>query len=235
MNASLQQRNELREKSLGGELSAEEQATLETVSARFDAHSLDLRDQQSSDIAEIRSIIDRHRDTAELHLGGVPMIVADSIDFIRSDLGKFGVGVLAFLVLILGFAFRSPRWILLPLATCAAVGVTMVGFLGWSGWAITVVSSNFISVLLIITLSPGIMVTPWNSVSSPLTPQQGHSRISIESLLSDTYLGLHGYCFDNYRHAHRYRVGRILSISKRVSQSPRARCSCCYGRPRQTT
>jgi predicted RND superfamily exporter protein len=82
----LRQRNELREKSIQRQLSADEQATLAAVSAEFDAHSLKLRDQQSSDIAEIRSIIDRHRDTAELYLGGVPMIVSDSIDFIRHDL-----------------------------------------------------------------------------------------------------------------------------------------------------
>jgi predicted RND superfamily exporter protein len=152
----LQQRNELREKSLDSELSAEEQATLESVSERFDAHSLKLRDQQSSDIAEIRSIVDRHRDTAELHLGGVPMIVSDSIDFIRHDLMTFGVGVLCFLVVILAVAFRKPRWVILPMLACGAAGVVMVGFLGLVDWPVTVVSSNFMSLLLILTLSLAI-------------------------------------------------------------------------------
>ena len=152
----LQKRNELREKSLNSELSAEEQATLESVSARFDAHSLKLRDQQSEDIAEIRSIVDRHRDTAELHLGGVPMIVSDSIDFIRHDLVTFGVGVLCFLVVILSVAFRKPRWVVLPMLACGAVGVVMVGFLGLVDWPVTVVSSNFMSLLLILTLSLAI-------------------------------------------------------------------------------
>ena len=152
----LQQRNELREKSLDSELSAEEQATLESVSERFEAHSLKLRDQQSSDIAEIRSIVDRHRDTAELHLGGVPMIVSDSIDFIRHDLMTFGVGVLCFLVVILAVAFRKPRWVILPMLACGAAGVVMVGFLGLVDWPVTVVSSNFMSLLLILTLSLAI-------------------------------------------------------------------------------
>ncbi|HSM29991.1 MAG TPA: MMPL family transporter [Woeseiaceae bacterium] len=152
----LQKRNELREKSLNSKLSAEEQATLESVSARFDAHSLKLRDQQSEDIAEIRSIVDRHRDTAELHLGGVPMIVSDSIDFIRHDLVTFGVGVLCFLVVILSVAFRKPRWVVLPMLACGAVGVVMVGFLGLVDWPVTVVSSNFMSLLLILTLSLAI-------------------------------------------------------------------------------
>ena len=152
----LQQRNELREKSLESNLSVGEQATLESVSAQFDAHSLKLRNQQSSDIAEIRGIIDRHRDTAELHLGGVPMIVSDSIDFIRHDLMTFGIGVLCFLVVILAIAFRKPRWVILPMLACGAAGVTMVGFLGLVDWPVTVVSSNFMSLLLILTLSLAI-------------------------------------------------------------------------------
>jgi hypothetical protein len=100
----LKQRNELREKNLLGVLSPDEQEKLDAVSAQFDVHSIKLRDKQSNDIAEVRSIIDRHRDTAELHLGGVPMIVSDSIDFIRHDLLTFGIGVLCFLIVILAHA-----------------------------------------------------------------------------------------------------------------------------------
>ena len=126
----LEQRNQLREKNLRGDLTSREQATLDAVSAQFDAHSLVMRDQQSNDIAEVRSIIDRHRDSAELHLGGVPMIVSDSIDYIRHDLLTFGIGVLCFLIVILAAAFRKPRWVILPMLACAAAGVIMVGFLG---------------------------------------------------------------------------------------------------------
>jgi predicted RND superfamily exporter protein len=127
----LRQRNELREKNLLGALSPDEQEKLDAVSAQFDVHSIKLRNQQSNDIAEVRSIIDRHRDTGELHLGGVPMIVSDSIDFIRHDLLTFGIGVLCFLIVILAF-------------------------LGFVDWPVTVVSSNFISLLLILTLSLAI-------------------------------------------------------------------------------
>lgn len=109
--------------------------------------------QLRKDLAEVRRVLDDHRDRAELYLGGVPMIVADSIAFIESDLVTFGAGVSAFLVLLLGVAFRKPRWIVLPLLTCAAAACVMVGVLGWLDWPVTVVSSNFISLLLIMTLS----------------------------------------------------------------------------------
>jgi len=152
----LKQRNELREASLERDLTAEEQATLDAVSAEFDAHGRKLQERQSTDIAEIRRIIARHQDTADLHLGGVPMIVSDSIEFIRHDLMTFGLGVLCFLVVILAAAFRKPRWVLLPLLACAAAGTIMVGFLGLVDWPVTVVSSNFMSLLLILTLSLAI-------------------------------------------------------------------------------
>ncbi len=95
----------------------------------------------------------RHQVEADLYLGGIPMITADSIDFVRHDLLTFGIGVLCLLVMILAVAFRKPRWVLLPVLTCFATGVILVGFLGLTDWPVTVVSSNFISLLLIITLS----------------------------------------------------------------------------------
>jgi len=182
----LQQRNELREKTLESNLSVGEQATLESVSAQFDAHSLKLRNQQSSDIAEIRGIIDRHRDTAELHLGGVPMIVSDSIDFIRHDLMTFGIGVLCFLVVILAIAFRKPRWVILPMLACGAAGVTMVGFLGLVDWPVTVVSSNFMSLLLILTLSLAIHLVVRYRELHEQSPDAGQEELVREMVRAKT-------------------------------------------------
>jgi predicted RND superfamily exporter protein len=182
----LKQRNDLREKSLQSELTAEEEAKLDAVSAQFDANSLELRDQQSDDIAEVRGIIDRHRDKAELHLGGVPMIVSDSIDFIRHDLLTFGVGVLCFLVVILAVAFRKPRWVILPMLACAATGVIMVGFLGLVDWPVTVVSSNFMSLLLILTLSLAIHLVVRYRELHEASPDAGQEVLVREMVRAKT-------------------------------------------------
>ena len=182
----LEQRNQLREKNLRGELTSREQATLDAVSAQFDAHSLVMRDQQSNDIAEVRSIIDRHRDSAELHLGGVPMIVSDSIDYIRHDLLTFGIGVLCFLIVILAAAFRKPRWVILPMLACAAAGVIMVGFLGLVDWPVTVVSSNFMSLLLILTLSLAIHLIVRYRELHEASPEAGQEALVREMVRSKT-------------------------------------------------
>ncbi|TDJ28464.1 MAG: transporter [Gammaproteobacteria bacterium] len=135
------------------EKAANHQQRLNALSSEIKVLNLAQNEQQSQTIRQVRAIMDRHRENATLYLGGVPMIVADSIDFIRSDLKVFGVGVIAFIFVILTLSFRSPRWVLLPLTTCLTSALVMIGYLGWVQWPVTVVSSNFVSLLLIITLS----------------------------------------------------------------------------------
>ncbi len=146
-------RDALREILLQRTLTKKEAEELRQASEAFDAHVAAQMEFERSDIAQVRQILAEHTDTADLHLGGVPMIAADSIAFIRNDLIVFGLAIVGFLVVLLLLAFRRPRWVILPLLTCFATGLTMIGFLGMQGWTVTVVSSNFLSLLLIITLS----------------------------------------------------------------------------------
>ncbi len=149
----LHERNQLREKRLLEKLSPKEKKELLKVTRQFETHSAALQNQQSQDIATVRSIMGKHKHRAELFLGGVPMITTDSIGFVQHDLITFGVGVFCFLLLILTVAFRQPRWVFFPTLTCLTAGLVTIGFLGYADWPVTVVSSNFISLLLIITLS----------------------------------------------------------------------------------
>jgi len=147
------ERDLLIEKKLRDTLDPDEQLRLDSL--RLEVKNINSTSQKALDqtIRKVREIMDAHRDVATLYLGGVPMIVADSIDYIRGDLKVFGAGVIGFIVVILSLSFRSFRWVLLPLATCITSVLVMIGLLGWLQWPVTVVSSNFISLLLIITLS----------------------------------------------------------------------------------
>ncbi|MBW7472830.1 MMPL family transporter [Marinobacter sp. M216] len=149
----LQQRNELRDKVAGGKASDAERAQLETVRQTFIDYTGKLGQERDATIATVRTILDRYRDQAEIHLGGVPMIVSDMIRFIQNDLSTFGFGVLAFLLLTLAIIFRQWRWVLIPTLCCGFTVWLMVGFLGWAQWPVTVISANFIALLLIMTLS----------------------------------------------------------------------------------
>jgi uncharacterized protein len=149
----LKQRDRLWEKAGNSDLSADEHAHVASLSARIKHENTRLQAQMQADIAAVRAILAQHRTHADLHLGGVPMVASDMIDYIRSDISVFGVGVGIFIILLLAVAFRRLRWILVPLLICALTVLGTVGWLGLMDWRVTVVSSNFISLLLIITLS----------------------------------------------------------------------------------
>src|SRR6056297_1394291 len=146
-------RDALRVKDGESGLAPEERGELELLDRQISARADVLREREARVIAEIREVLDRFRDQATIHLGGVPMIAVDSIAFIRSDLTTFGVAVGAFIILILAVAFRRWQWVALPVATCAGTVVGMIGLLGLLGWPVTVVSSNFVSLLLILNLA----------------------------------------------------------------------------------
>ncbi len=148
-----ERRDDLRGRNWSDGLTAEQSSELADLESAIDAMTQALIRQEEQDIASVREIMRRHGNTATLHLGGVPMIVADSIDFIRNDLVVFGSGVLVFLIVILASAFKKKRWIFLPLLTCAATCVFMLGLLGLLDWRVTVVSSNFLALLLILCLA----------------------------------------------------------------------------------
>ncbi len=152
----LSRREALREKGQHRQLTDEEAVELETISDEFQQYSILVAARESRDIGMIRAIMNEHRSSAVMHLGGIPMITSDMIDFIRHDLLVFGVGVIVFLIAMMAIIFRKPRYILLPLFCCLITVIFMVGYLGMVDWRVTVVSSNFISLLLIITLSLNI-------------------------------------------------------------------------------
>jgi len=119
-------------------------------------HNRSAADLLHQDIESIRDIVATFRDQGELHLGGVPMIADDIVRFVSNDLVLFGSAVFLLIVLTLTVIFRQVRWVVLPLICASAVVLAMLGLLGWWRWPVTVISSNFISLLLILTLSMNI-------------------------------------------------------------------------------
>ena len=110
-------------------------------------------------ISEIRDVINKYGENAKIHLGGIPMIADDMMSFIKSDIIVFGIGVFIFIVLTLWFIFRNLKWVLMPLLGCATSVVIMIGLLGFIGWKVTVISSNFIALMLILNMAMNIHVT----------------------------------------------------------------------------
>ncbi len=147
------QRDTLRIKRDTEGLSPEEIIELERVSKEFLDYRTIRAAEEHARVADIRTKMAKFKDRAEVFLGGPSMITADMVDFIKSDLNVFGTGIVLFIIITLAVIFRQFRWVLLPLATCILSVEIILGYLSWIDWRLTVISSNFVSLLLIITLA----------------------------------------------------------------------------------
>ena len=146
-------RDTLRIKRDADGLTSKEAIELEDVSKKF----LDYRTLRAAEererVADIRERMSKFKGDAQVFLGGPSMITADMVDFIKSDLKIFGAGILLFIIATLAVIFRQLRWVVLPLITCVLAVEIILGYLSWIDWRLTVISSNFVSLLLIITLA----------------------------------------------------------------------------------
>lgn len=150
------QRNELLFKDNEQGLTDEEQEKLDQILVEYTAQKNEIDRVNHENIESVRLLLDKYGEYGKFHLGGVTMITDDMITFIKNDLIVFGVGVFLFLVGMLTIIFRKPRWVILPLLSCFYAGLLMLGLLGLVGWNVTVISSNFISLMLIITMSMNV-------------------------------------------------------------------------------
>ena len=104
-------------------------------------------------INEVRNITNNYKDNGEIFLGGGAMIAHDTIKMIQQDLLTFGVAVFFMFVLILSIIFKQFRWVAIPLISACLSALFTTGLISWMGWKVTVVSANFIALLMIIGIS----------------------------------------------------------------------------------
>ena len=178
----LEARNSLRLIKLERELSRAELEQLAQASQVFTQYQSAANNARAQHIRIIREVMDAHREHAELFLGGPSMVATDMIDFIRKDLIVFGLGILLLLVVTLAVIFRQARWVLLPLLACSITAFVTTGLLGLLDWPITVISSNYISLLLIITLSMNIHLIVRYRLIQAEQPSQSHHQLIVQTM-----------------------------------------------------
>ena len=122
----------------------------------FENYKTLAKKKNHKNILEIRKLIQNYNHIGKIHLGGIPMIADDMMSFIKNDITVFGAGVFLFIVATLWFVFRKLLWIIVPLSSCFFAVVIMTGLLGLLGWKVTVISSNFIALMLILTMAMNI-------------------------------------------------------------------------------
>ncbi len=129
---------------------------LKVAEQNFKSYRDELREKDHRDIMALRALIagfEKEFAGDRLFLGGLNMIADDMVDYVRSDLATYGLGALVLLLACFWLFFRQAKFILLPLIICAYSVVLAAGLFGFLDFEITVISSNFIALQLIITVS----------------------------------------------------------------------------------
>ena len=140
-------------------LTKEEKNSYKKFIKEYDEYKNLYNVRNRQNIKEIRDVISKYGENAKIHLGGIPMIADDMMSFIKNDIIVFGIGVLVFIILTLWLIFKNIKWVIMPLIGCLTSVVVMIGLIGFIGWKVTVISSNFIALMLILNMAMNIHVT----------------------------------------------------------------------------
>ncbi len=149
----IEKRNSLLEKKRANKASKKELKELEKVVIEFKEYRDIQRVKNHENIVKIRNILEKYKNEASVFLGGVGMISNDIINFVKNDLMIYGSTLVLLLIAILWIIFRQLIWITLPIIICILSVISTTGILGLFNWEVTVISSNFIALQLIITIS----------------------------------------------------------------------------------
>ena len=180
--ALLKKRNQLRLKAKNKVITPAEKIALKNVTKTFKLHHDMTRMVEHNTIESIRAIMSNHKEHATLFLGGASMISNDMVSYVKQDLKTYGSIVLFLLIIVLWIVFREVYWVLIPVMIVTASIISTLGLLGMFGWAVTVISSNFISLQLIITMSIIIhLIVRYRELSS-----EANDEITQHQLVLDT-------------------------------------------------
>ena len=142
------------------------------------------REKEHQNIIDIRSIMAEHQEDGELFLGGISMIADDMITYVRGDLLVYGTTVILLMIVVLWIVFREVRFVLLPILIASLSILTTTGLLGMFGWQVTVISSNFVSLQIIITMSIIIHLIVRYRELVKIYPKASHKKVILDTVLS---------------------------------------------------
>ena len=148
-------RGELRQQVAEG-AHVEIQDRLVEVETAYDAATRTVNAERAELVASVRAVAEVYRGQSRIFVGGVPMIAADMLDFVQDDLVTFGLAIIGVMVGMLALIFRDYRWVVIPISGCTLSALMMLGLLGFTDWRMTIISSNFVAVLLVVSLALAI-------------------------------------------------------------------------------
>jgi len=166
-------------------LTKEQQESFKKAKFELKTYRDKLRVENHQLIIGIRAILEEFEDknNVKLHLGGANMIADDMVEFVKYDLRTFGIVIVFLLIVVLYILLKEIKWVVIPLFICTVSLIITSGFLGLFGWEITVISSNYISLQLIMNMSLVVhLIIKYKELIS-LNPQTSQNELALQTVL----------------------------------------------------
>ncbi len=175
-------RNHLRLLKKEGALSDTQQQELSILEKRVKENTSKITAQQTKLVDSVRRISQDFSQNADIFVGGLPIISTDIIRYIKNDLIVFSLGVILSMMVVLAIIFRHIRWVILPIIVSITAALVMTGILAFFNWKVTVISSNFFSLLLVMTLSVMIHLIVKYRELAQINPELSARTLSEQTL-----------------------------------------------------
>ncbi|MEP1230887.1 MAG: MMPL family transporter [Litorimonas sp.] len=135
---------------------------------------------------DIRQIQTDLKSEATVYLSGVPVIASDMVRFVKADISTFGGVSLIGIMLILFLFFRRLKWVILPLLTALLSVLIVAGILGGMRQAVTVISANFVALLIIFSMSFTVhLMVRYRELAQDMVP--GEQKALLTSAMMDKF------------------------------------------------
>ncbi len=183
---AVEERESLRKLKEAGALHSSEKSSLKEAEALVKKMNAETLYQHGVLVERVRTIAAEFDSNAEIFVGGVPMIAADMVAFVESDLLVFGTAIILLMMIMLAIIFREARWVIIPVANCVITVTMMLGLLGFLDWRMTVISANFVAVLLVVSLAISIhLVVRYRELESLNPNEEKYDRVvSVMQLMA---------------------------------------------------
>ena len=178
--ALAENRDNLRQRANEVGLTTEETKQLDIANTAFNDYQTIRYELDHERVRQVRLILDQYSDRGTIFLGGPDMITADLISFIKKDLVIYGIGIVIFILIILSLIFKESEFVILPLISCTSCVLIVLGSLSWLGWKLTIISSNFILLLIILTLAINVhLIVRFRELSNIGNKLQTKSNVQL--------------------------------------------------------
>ena len=167
-------------------LTKEEALQLEKIEKEFKAYREVSKDTSHKVIEDVRKVLQAHKESGELFLGGVMMVADDMISFVKDDIKTYGISVILIMILVLWTIFRQMRYIMIPITVAFSAVVITAGIYTLFGLEVTVISSNFVSMQLIMAISLSIhLVSNYreNYIKNPDLSQEELITLTMQKMV----------------------------------------------------